>query len=41
MHLLFLNLGDLLIMLWRGQMRCDPTDSKATSGDWAVLKDDI
>jgi hypothetical protein len=30
MHLLFLNLSDLLISLWHGQMRCDPTDSKTT-----------
>ena len=40
MHLLFLNLGDLLITLWRGQMCCDPMDSKAT-WDWAVLKNNI
>jgi len=40
MHLLFLNLGDLLISLWRGQLRCDPTDSKE-NWDWAVLKDDV
>ncbi len=39
MHLLFINLGELLIPLWRGQLRCDPTDSKAT-WDWAVLTDD-
>ena len=36
MHLLFLNLGDLLISLWRGQLWCDPTDSKE-NWDWAIL----
>ena len=40
MHLLYLNLGDLLISLWRGQLRCDPTDSKA-DWDWAVLTGDV
>lgn len=39
MHLLFINLGELLIPLWRGQFRCDPTDSKDT-WDWAVLTSD-
>ena len=36
MHLLFLNLGELLIPLWRGTLRCDPTDDK-TTWTWATL----
>ena len=36
MHLGFINLGELLIPLWRGVIRCDPTDDKAT-WDWATL----
>jgi len=36
MHLLFLNLGELLILLWRGTFWCDPTDDKVT-WDWAKL----
>lgn len=39
MHLISLNLTDLLIKLWRGTMDCDPTDDRAT-WDWAVLKGD-
>ncbi|KAF8172911.1 hypothetical protein BJ912DRAFT_831986, partial [Pholiota molesta] len=36
MHLLSLNLGDLLISLWRGALKCESTDDKAT-WDWATL----
>jgi hypothetical protein len=36
MHLLFLNIGDLLLPLWRGTMRCDATDDKST-WDWVAL----
>ena len=36
MHLLFLNIGDLLLPLWRGTMRCDVTIDKST-WDWSVL----
>jgi hypothetical protein len=36
MHLLFLNLGDLLISLWRGSLKCETTDSKDL-WDWVVL----
>lgn len=36
MHLGFINLGELLIPLWRGTIRCDATDDKAT-WDWATL----
>jgi hypothetical protein len=36
MHLLFINLGELLIPLWRGTLRCDPTDDYG-SWDWAKL----
>ena len=36
MHLLFINLGELLIPLWRGLLLCEPTDNK-TSWDWATL----
>ena len=36
MHLLFINIAELLIPLWRGTLRCDPTDSKAT-WDWVTL----
>ena len=40
MHLLFINLGELLIPLWRGTLRCDPTDDQA-SWDWATLTGNI
>jgi len=40
MHLLTLNLGDLLIPLWRGLFTCAETDDIQT-WDWAVLKGDI
>jgi hypothetical protein len=36
MHLLSLNIPDLLINLWRGTFDCDRTDNRAT-WDWAVL----
>lgn len=36
MHLLFINLGELLIPLWRGALPCDPSDDKST-WDWATL----
>lgn len=38
MHLLCLNIGELLLPLWRGQLKCDPTDEK-DSWDWATLVD--
>jgi hypothetical protein len=37
MHLVSLNLTDLLLSLWRGSIDCDPADSRDT-WDWAVLK---
>ena len=39
MHLLFINLGELLIPLWRGTLKCDLTDDVA-SWDWAKLTGD-
>lgn len=36
MHLVALNIPDLLISLWRGQMECDRNDNKET-WDWVVL----
>jgi hypothetical protein len=36
MHLLFINLGELLVPLWRGTLPCDPLDSIDT-WDWAKL----
>jgi len=36
MHLLSLNIPDLLIPLWRGTFDCQPGDNKAT-WDWAAL----
>jgi hypothetical protein len=36
MHLLSLNIPDLLINLWRGTFNCDTTDNHE-SWDWAVL----
>lgn len=39
MHLIFINLGELLIPLWRGTMKCDTTDS-VSSWDWATLTGD-
>ena len=40
MHLLFLNIGELLISLWRGSLKCEPTDDK-DSWDWAVLTGNV
>jgi hypothetical protein len=37
MHLVALNLTDLLVNLWRRTFDCDPGDSRDT-WDWAVLK---
>ncbi|KAG2755621.1 hypothetical protein P692DRAFT_20869003 [Suillus brevipes Sb2] len=39
MHLLSLNIPDLLINLWRGTFECDPDDDKAT-WFWATLTGD-
>ena len=39
MHLLFINLGELLIPLWRGTLKCDSTDD-ITSWEWAKLNGD-
>jgi hypothetical protein len=40
MHLLTTNLGELLIPLWRGELKCEATDNKA-DWDWVVLTGDI
>ncbi len=40
MHLISLNLEDLLLGLWRGTIECDPTDSKQL-WDWLVLVGDV
>lgn len=40
MHLVSLNLTNLLIKLWRGTMDCEPSDDRAT-WDWAVLQGDV
>ena len=37
MHLLALNISDLLISLWRGTFDCERTDNRS-SWDWAVLR---
>jgi len=39
MHLIFINLGELLIPLWRGTMKCDITNSPS-SWEWATLTGD-
>jgi len=39
MHLIFINLGELLIPLWQGTLKCDVTDS-VLSWDWATLTRD-
>jgi hypothetical protein len=36
MHLFGLNMGELLIPVWRGTFKCESTDDKAT-WDWATL----
>lgn len=40
MHLMSLNIPDLLIPLWCGTFECDKKDNRSTWG-WAVLKDDV
>ncbi|KIJ57736.1 hypothetical protein HYDPIDRAFT_103912 [Hydnomerulius pinastri MD-312] len=40
MHLISLNIPDLLIPLWRGTFDCDPADDTST-WPWAVLVDDV
>ena len=40
MHLLFLNLGELLIPLWHGTMNCASMDNQ-TSLAWATLTGDL
>ena len=37
MHLISLNIPDLLISLWRGTIDCDKDDNRST-WDWAVLR---
>jgi hypothetical protein len=39
MHLIFINLGELLIPLWQGTMKCNVTDN-LLSWDWAMLTRD-
>jgi hypothetical protein len=39
MHLLTLNLGELFIPLWRGELKCENTEDK-NSWDWVVLTGD-
>jgi hypothetical protein len=39
MHLLSLNLGELLISLWCGTIKCDPTDHQS-NWKWATLVGD-
>jgi len=39
MHLIFINLGELLIPLWRGTLKCNITDD-LSSWDWATLTGD-
>jgi len=36
MHLLFINIPDLLVSLWQGKFKCEDTDDKAT-WDWVKL----
>ena len=40
MHLIFLNLGKLLIPLWQGTIKCEATDS-LSSWEWATLTGDL
>jgi hypothetical protein len=40
MHLIFINLGELLIPLWRGTLKCDITDN-LLSWEWATLTGDV
>lgn len=37
MHLVSLNIPDLLVSLWRGTMECDKNDNRST-WDWALLR---
>ena len=37
MHLLMLNIPDLLVPFWHGTFDCDKTDHRS-SWDWAVLQ---
>jgi len=39
MHLIFINLGELLIPLWQGTLKCNVTDN-LSSWDWATLTGD-
>jgi len=39
MHLLFINLGELLVPLWRGTLPCNPSDDRST-WDWVTLTGD-
>ncbi|KAF8154953.1 hypothetical protein B0H34DRAFT_660517 [Crassisporium funariophilum] len=39
MHLFGMNMGELLIPVWRGTFKCESTDDKAT-WDWATLVGD-
>jgi hypothetical protein len=40
MHLIFINIGELLIPLWQGTIKCDATDSPS-SWEWATLTGDV
>jgi hypothetical protein len=40
MHLLFINLAEFLVPLWRGTPPCDPSDDKNT-WDWEILAGDV
>ncbi|KAF8871855.1 hypothetical protein BD779DRAFT_1613874 [Infundibulicybe gibba] len=40
MHLISLNLTDLLLSLWRGTLDCNAPDDRST-WDWAVLRGDV
>lgn len=40
MHLLFINLGELLVPLWHGTLSCDPSDDKNT-WNWATLTGNV
>ena len=40
MHLLALNIPDLLISLWRGTFDCEKTD-RLSSWDWAILRGEV
>ena len=40
MHLILLNIPEILIKLWCGTLECDPNANKET-WDWAVLTGDV